>query len=140
MTERGRSVCAHLIAAAWVVFVAFCVLASVRSSSGDEVVGFTASPRVALWQFQPVEVLVRFFVSKPDDLNCADYGFDWNDGSTSALQADCDPYDPPERWSESRKHLYKSPGIYIITLTFFRTYPDGKVKILRRFQTEVEIR
>ena len=111
-----------------------------RIAHGGERVGFTASPKVSLFQFEPVPITARFYVSEPDELNCADWEIQWGDGSKTGVEAWCDTYDPPKRWSESRTHDYKSTGNFTLTLFFFHTFPNGKTKLLRKLETEVLIR
>jgi hypothetical protein len=80
------------------------------------------SPRVA---FTPVSVVTTAELVGGDEVeeyHCPRLEWDWGDGSRSAHEADCAPFDAStaidRRYTAS--HVYRSPGQYDIRLTMFR--------------------
>jgi len=81
-----------------------------------------ATPRMA---FSPVEVLLTGQLKGGSDLEefyCPGLEWDWGDGTHSAQESDCDPFEtgtPLERFFSAR-HAYRSPGSYNVRLTLRR--------------------
>jgi len=82
---------------------------------------------------QPFRTHYAFlFTSKLVDpertMPCADYDWDWGDGSRSAQVSDCDPEGTqPAVRIESRGHTYRAPGEYIVSL---RVRSGTRVKVV----------
>ena len=77
------------------------------------------SPRFA---FSPVTVAVTASLvggANPDDFNCPELEWEWDDGSKSAHEADCEPLGPDgeiqRRYTAS--HEFRSAGTYNVKLT-----------------------
>ncbi len=81
-----------------------------------------ASPRVA---FSPVEIMAVAELRGGHDveeLYCPGQVWDWGDGSRSARESDCAPFEPGtalERFFIAR-HLFRAPGMYSVRLTLVR--------------------
>jgi hypothetical protein len=81
-----------------------------------------ASPRVA---FSPVEVLAVAELKGGHDveeLYCPGLVWDWGDGSRSAHESDCAPFEAGkalERFFTAR-HRFRAPGMYSVRLTLVR--------------------
>jgi hypothetical protein len=81
-----------------------------------------ATPRVA---FSPVEILIMGQLKGGMDLEefyCPGQEWDWGDGTRSAYEADCAPYEDGaalERFFSAR-HAYRTPGAYNVRLTLRR--------------------
>jgi hypothetical protein len=84
--------------------------------------GLRASPRVA---FSPVEVLLTGQLkggAELEEFYCPGLEWDWGDGTRSAYESDCAPYESGaelERFFSAR-HAYRSPGAYNVRLTLRR--------------------
>jgi hypothetical protein len=81
-----------------------------------------ASPRVA---FSPREILVVAELKGGQDIEefyCPGLEWDWGDGSRSAHEADCSPFDagPPLDRFFSARHEFRTPGAYGVRLTLRR--------------------
>jgi hypothetical protein len=81
-----------------------------------------ATPRVAL---PPVEVFVMAELVGGDDLeefHCPGLEWDWDDGSRSAHEADCEPFAPGTTVERrfAAHHIYSGPGEYNIRLNLRR--------------------
>jgi hypothetical protein len=81
-----------------------------------------ASPRVA---FSPVEILVTGQLKGGDELEefyCPGLEWDWGDGTRSAYESDCAPFEPGVAFDRffSGRHAYRSPGAYQVRLTLRR--------------------
>src|SRR5262245_8549342 len=84
--------------------------------------GLRASPSTA---FSPASVLLMAELRGGDeheDFYCPGLEWDWGDGSRSAHEGDCPPYEPgptlERHWSA--RHAYYAPGAYSVTLTLRR--------------------
>jgi hypothetical protein len=81
-----------------------------------------ASPRVA---FSPVEILLTGQLrggAELEEFYCPGLEWDWGDGTRSAYESDCAPFDSGaalERFFSAR-HAYRSPGAYNVRLTLRR--------------------
>ena len=81
-----------------------------------------ASPRVA---FSPVEILITGQLkggAELEEFYCPGLEWDWGDGTRSAHESDCAPYESGavlERFFSAR-HAYGSPGAYNVRLTLRR--------------------
>lgn len=81
-----------------------------------------ASPRVA---FSPVEILVIAELKggeDVEDLYCPGLEWDWGDGSRSARESDCSPFEAGtalDRFFTAR-HAFRAPGAYSVRLTLRR--------------------
>ena len=81
-----------------------------------------ASPRVA---FSPVEILLTGQLrggAELEEFYCPGLEWDWGDGTRSAYESDCAPFDSGaalERFFSAR-HAYRAPGAYNVRLTLRR--------------------
>jgi hypothetical protein len=81
-----------------------------------------ATPRMA---FSPVEILVTGQLKGGADLEefyCPGLEWDWGDGTHSAHESDCDPFETGttlERFFSAR-HAFREPGAYNVRLTLRR--------------------
>ena len=81
-----------------------------------------ASPRVA---FSPVEILVIADLKGGQDIEdfyCPGLEWDWGDGSRSAQESDCSPFEAGttlDRFFTAR-HAFRAPGAYGVRLTLRR--------------------
>jgi hypothetical protein len=81
-----------------------------------------ASPRVA---FSPVEILVIADLKGGQDIEdfyCPGLEWDWGDGSRSAHESDCSPFEAGttlDRFFTAR-HTFRAPGAYGVRLTLRR--------------------
>jgi len=81
-----------------------------------------ASPRVA---FSPVEVLAIAELKGGQDVEefyCPGLEWDWGDGSRSAHESDCSPFEAGttlDRFFTAR-HAFRAPGAYSVRLTLRR--------------------
>jgi hypothetical protein len=81
-----------------------------------------ASPRMA---FSPVEVLVVAELKGGQDVEdfyCPGLEWDWGDGSRSARESDCSPFEAGttlDRFFTAR-HAFRAPGAYSVRLTLRR--------------------
>jgi hypothetical protein len=81
-----------------------------------------ASPRIA---FSPVEILITGQLkggAELEEFYCPGLEWDWGDGTRSAHESDCAPYESGaalERFFSAR-HAYGSPGAYNVRLTLRR--------------------
>ena len=79
-----------------------------------------SSPRFA---FSPARVLFVAELSGGDDVEefyCPELEWEWDDGSKSVQEADCDPFVAGQTKIERRftaTHLYKTSGIYLAKVT-----------------------
>jgi hypothetical protein len=86
------------------------------------VLGLRASPRVA---FSPIEILVIAELRGGQDveeLYCPGLEWDWGDGSRSARESDCAPFEAGmtlDRFFTAR-HAFRAPGAYTVRLTLRR--------------------
>ena len=81
-----------------------------------------ASPRVAFW---PVEVLVIAELKGGQDMEefyCPGLVWDWGDGSRSAHEADCSPFQDGSELDRffTARHAFRAPGAYSVRLTLLR--------------------
>jgi hypothetical protein len=81
-----------------------------------------ATPRVA---FSPVEVfLVGELKGGPnsEEFYCPGLVWDWGDGSRSAKEADCSPYQDGAQLERffSARHAFRAPGSYSVRLSLIR--------------------
>lgn len=82
-----------------------------------------ATPRVA---FSPVEVFLVGELKGGQDSNeefyCPGLVWDWGDGSRSAHESDCSPYQDGTRLERffSARHAYRAPGAYAARLFLIR--------------------
>jgi hypothetical protein len=81
-----------------------------------------ATPRVA---FPPVVVFVMAELVGGEDLedfHCPGVEWDWDDGSRSAHEADCEPFSPGTTLDRrfAAHHVYRGPGEYNIRLSLRR--------------------
>lgn len=81
-----------------------------------------ASPRVA---FSPVEVVVIAELTggaDMEDFYCPGLEWDWGDGSRSARESDCAPFEPGASLDRlfSERHVFRAPGVYTVRLTLRR--------------------
>jgi len=81
-----------------------------------------ASPRVAFW---PVEVLVIAELKGGQDIEefyCPGLVWDWGDGSRSAHEADCSPFEDGTELDRffTARHAFRAPGAYSVRLTLLR--------------------
>jgi hypothetical protein len=94
-----------------------------------------ASPRMA---FPPVEILVTGQLKDGADLEefyCPGLEWDWGDGTRSAHESDCEPYEPstPLVHLFTARHAYNAPGAYHVRLTLRRadrTVAAGSVAVM----------
>jgi len=108
----------------WVILLTLAAPAEPAETArgGKPRLELRASPRVA---FTPVAVLTTAELVAGEDLedyHCPRLEWDWGDGSRSAHEADCAPFDEStviERRYTAR-HVYRSPGEYDIRLTLWR--------------------
>jgi hypothetical protein len=132
----------HQQAAVAVAVLAFASLAS-PALAGDSgkprrpQLDLRASPRIA---FSPVEVLITAQLKGGADLEefyCPGLEWDWGDGTHSAHESDCAPFDSEasvERFFRAR-HAYGAPGNYQVRLTLRRadrTVAAGSVALMVR--------
>ena len=109
--------------------VAVAVLSSAGlASAGDAAsrkrphLDLRASPRIA---FSPVEVFVIGELKGGEDAEefyCPGLVWDWGDGSRSAHEADCSPYEDGmelDRFFTAR-HAFRAPGAYAVRLFLVR--------------------
>jgi hypothetical protein len=80
------------------------------------------SPRVA---FSPIEILVIAELKGGNDIEefyCPGLEWDWGDGSRSAHEADCAPFETGTRLDRffSARHRFRAPGAYNVRLTLRR--------------------
>jgi hypothetical protein len=84
--------------------------------------GLRASPRVA---FSPVEILAIAELRGGQDIEeyyCPGLEWDWGDGSRSAHESDCAPFQAGttlDRFFTAR-HSFRAPGAYSVRLTLRR--------------------
>jgi hypothetical protein len=81
-----------------------------------------ASPRVA---FSPVEVLIIAELKGGQDIEeyyCPGLVWDWGDGSRSAHEADCSPFEDGAELDRffTARHAFRAPGAYSVRLTLLR--------------------
>lgn len=81
-----------------------------------------ASPRVA---FSPAEVFLVGELKGGQDIEefyCPGLVWDWGDGSRSAHESDCSPYQDGTRLERffSARHAYRAPGAYAARLFLIR--------------------
>jgi hypothetical protein len=112
-------------------YLAGLVAVAVLSSSGLAAAGarpkkprldLRASPRVA---FSPVEVLVIAELKGGQDIEefyCPGLVWDWGDGSRSAHEADCSPFEEGAELDRffTARHAFLAPGAYSVRLTLLR--------------------
>lgn len=78
--------------------------------------GVRVSPRMA---FSPVGVIATAELTggeDSEDFYCLAIEWDWDDGSKSLQDSDCEPYQPGTKIDRrfSSEHYYSNPGIYNI--------------------------
>lgn len=100
---------------------------------------FAVSPRIAIWGYKPVEVFARVVFTDAKEVACLGYVVGWGDGDVSAHEADCEG-DVPPIVMYSARHKFRHPGTFTVTFILFRRNAEGKPKVFRKFQQEVEIR
>lgn len=73
--------------------------------------------------FGPVEITVRTKILNPTrEWYCPSYEWSWGDDTKSEYTSDCLPWEELDKESqdrdvrETKKHLYKAPGTYTITV------------------------
>ena len=81
-----------------------------------------ASPRVA---FAPREILVIGELKGGQDVEdfyCPGLEWDWGDGSRSARESDCSPFEAGMRLDRffTARHAFRAPGEYNVRLTLHR--------------------
>ena len=81
-----------------------------------------ASPRVA---FSPVEILIIAQLKGGQDIEefyCPGLVWDWGDGSRSAHEADCSPFQDGSELDRffTARHAFRAPGAYSVRLTLLR--------------------
>ena len=81
-----------------------------------------ASPRVA---FSPVEILIIAELKGGQDIEefyCPGLVWDWGDGSRSAHEADCSPFQDGSELDRffTARHAFRAPGAYSVRLTLLR--------------------
>lgn len=109
------------------VAVLFFLFAGLAGAGGAErpkkpVLGLRASPRVA---FSPIEVLVIAELRGGQDVEefyCPGLEWDWGDGSRSAHEADCSPFEAGTKLDRffTARHAFRAPGAYSVRLTLRR--------------------
>lgn len=109
-------------AAVAVLFLAGLATAGESGRAKRPRLDLRATPRVAMF---PREVLVvGELKGGPDveDLYCPGLEWDWGDGSRSAHESDCSPFEAGttlERFFSAR-HAFRAPGEYSVRLTLRR--------------------
>ena len=112
-------------------YLAGLVAVAVLSSGGLAAAGarpkkprldLRASPRVA---FSPVEVLLIAELKGGQDLEefyCPGLVWDWGDGTRSAHEADCSPFEEGTELDRffTARHAFRAPGAYSVRLTLHR--------------------
>lgn len=81
-----------------------------------------ATPRVA---FSPVEVLIIGELKGGQDMEefyCPGLVWDWGDGSRSARESDCSPYQDGTQLDRlfTERHAFRAPGTYSVRLFLVR--------------------
>jgi hypothetical protein len=81
-----------------------------------------ASPRVAL---SPVEILIIGELrggQDVEDFYCPGLEWDWGDGSRSAHESDCSPFEAGTKLDRffTARHAFRAPGAYGVRLTLRR--------------------
>ncbi len=81
-----------------------------------------ASPRVA---FSPVEILIIGELKGGQDVEdfyCPGLEWDWGDGSRSAHESDCSPFEAGTKLDRffTARHAFRAPGAYGVRLTLRR--------------------
>jgi len=114
-------------------YLAVVVTVALSSGAGGALAGATghpqkphldlrASPRVA---FSPVEVLVIGELKGGQDSEefyCPGLVWDWGDGSRSAHESDCSPYQDGAELDRlfTARHAFRAPGAYSVHLYLIR--------------------
>jgi hypothetical protein len=113
----------HLVGTAAVATV-LCVagLAAAGEGARRPRLDLRATPRVA---FSPIEILVVGQLKGGEDVEdfyCPGLEWDWGDGTHSAYESDCDPFEAGAAIDRffSGRHAFRAPGAYNVRLTLRR--------------------
>ncbi len=109
-----------------VAAVSYSGPAKAGDSGGKPHLDLRATPRVS---FSPVEVFAVGELKGGNDSEefyCPGLVWDWGDGTRSAQESDCSPYQDGARLERffSARHAFRVPGTYAVTLLLVRA---GKI-------------
>ncbi len=117
-------------AVAWAAVVllgggGLCLASSNKTDSGKPHLDLRASPRMA---FPPVSVFLVAELkgggsgASAEDFYCPGLEWDWGDGSLSAEEGDCPPFQAGAELQRffTARHAYGAPGNYEVKLTMRR--------------------
>jgi hypothetical protein len=115
----------HVAAIAALLLATAPLAASARDKDGNKKprLELRASPRFA---FSPVQVLMTAELVGGDNIeeyNCPELEWEWDDGSKSSHEADCEPLAPgaPIERRFTAEHQFNRAGEYNVTVTMRRS-------------------
>ncbi len=116
MTRRcGGWLCGFSMAAAAVAFPAAAFADSAAVQNKKPSIKLKANPAIGMPPFRVVVTAELTGGSNDfEEFYCASVEWDWGDGTTSEVKADCDPYEPGKSEIKRRfvqEHIYQSTGM-----------------------------